>query len=232
MKLTATAVPPPTWKRLRASATLAFGFSVIEYVTALLLTSLSAEADALHLFGDGGQSALAAIFAYIAHDRTERWATWSAYLQATCLAAAGALILWRVGGSDVHPREALAMIGLGAIATSVALWRLKTAHGKWDFRHLAVSIWAAIQHQAALDKFAVVEAIHVFLDVVTSAFVLLTGVLMLVGLENNADRYFAYATAVVAFASSIVVVILARMGHHDHNHCGHDHGLPKLPPRT
>lgn len=205
------------------SATLAFAFSVFEYAAAVVLTSLSAEADALHLFGDGGQSALAALFAYIAQDRTERWATWSAYLQAMCLAAAGTLILWRIGSSDIHPREALAMIGLGAIATVVALWRLKIAHGTWDFRHLAASVLGAIRYRATLDKFAVVEAIHVFLDVVTSAFVLLTGVLMLAGLENNADRYFAYATAAVAFASSIVVVILARMGHHHHDHCGHHH---------
>lgn len=225
MPLIATAVLPPTWKRLRLSALIAFAFGTVEFFSALFfLDSLSAEADAWHLFGDGMQSALAAAFAYMAMRNDSRViASCSAHLQAFCLAAAGGIIGWRMVIHDAHPRSAEAMVLMGLIATAVALYRLKVAHGGWDFWALAKSIIAGLLGQARLDLFAVVEAIHVFLDVLTSVFVLVTGLQMLAGGSGAIDRHFGWASAGVAIASAFVVYALDRSGEHHHDGCSHHH---------
>lgn len=214
----------PTWKRLRWSATIALLFGGVEYIFAHLLSSSSAEADALHLLGDSGQSAVAAVFAYcVARDMGRHLETWSAYLQSACLVIAGVVICWRLYENHDHPRDAIYMFLLGSAATGTALLRLRLVHGDWGFPELARRIWSAITHKQGLDRFTAVEATHVILDVVTSFFVFLTGSLMLLGHEPDIDRWFAYASAVVAFGSAWVTYQLARMGHHHADGCDHHH---------
>lgn len=222
MPLVASAVTP-TWKKLRTSALIAFAFAAFEYAAALYLVSLAAEADATHLFGDGGQSAAAALFAYIAaRTGSEYWERRGAYFQALCLTVAGAFILWRLAGDHAHPRDALAVSALGVVATLAALWRLRSTHGSLNLSAMCREIVGAICSHQQINKSVAAEVVHVFLDLVTSVFVLLSGLLILSGVDTAVDRYFGYAGAAVAFGSALVVWFLARAGHH-HDHCGHDH---------
>lgn len=200
-----------TWQRCGVSFLIAGFFGGIEYGVAVYLESASAQADAIHLLADGLQSAFLALMGYLAARHAEgRFAVLGAYVQSALLVAAGIIILNEVGRHAGVPRSPASMMALGAGMTALAFARIKIVHRGWSFGKTIILILRALMKGQKVDLLVVAELSHTLLDLVTSAFVLATGVIMERGGSPRIDLDFGYAIAGVAFASAILVFLLAR----------------------
>lgn len=207
------------WRRYALSAFIALSFGTGEYIAGKMLVSVAAQGDAIHLFGDAFQSGISTTIALLAfyHKKSEdKWRSRGGYIQALCIALAGVVILYEALYEPSAPRSGSAMILLGAIATAVALVRIRIVHAGWDFEKTTRETFLAIRKRRKINPTALGELFHIFLDVATSLAVLLAGIGIVLASNTEIDRVAAlYVIAPVAFLSAIAVVVFA---HHEHHH--------------
>lgn len=183
------------------------GFAVL-YTGGRILGSAAAQGDAIHLLADGAQSGFLALMVVLS--QTKRLARFKTHVlgaraQALFLTAAGVAILFETWHHTETPRSPEVIILLGMFSTAVATLRVKVVHEGWNFKETALLVVRSLTKKQRIDLVIIAELSHVMLDVITSVFVIMSGVWLYFGGTEAIDRLGAYAVASVAFLSATLV---------------------------
>ena len=209
------------WRRYAASLLIAVFFGGIEYTVGLYYQSVSAQGDAIHLFGDGLQSGVSALIAFLVFRHTlsgHHFRAWGAYLQALLLFIAGVFIIHEALGQRIPPREPLLIAVIGTLATSGAVLRFYAVHNGWHIAHSVRQLSGALLRHERVNVTALGEISHIVTDFATSIAVVIAGLWQAFTGNASVDQSIAlYGIAPVVFFSALLVLIFARREH------GHSH---------
>ncbi len=183
-------------RRYALSARIAFLAGTIFLFAALFILTAVGVGDATHLIADGFVSLVSwKISSNVEqnHDQEAVIRRRGAYVQATLLVVAAAIIVVETYLHEHEPRSALQMMALGAASTMVALWRFSIVHPEW--------------RRSITGKG---EVWHVAIDLGTSVTVAIAGFLLWYFAIPAIDRWAGYAVAAIAVLGAAHLVWTAK----------------------